>query len=89
MEYTSKLHATKAQETAIAEVSKFYTNRGFVTLSGDDWFQGGYWSRHFLEMLVDGVKLSRVKIADKSGAYAYLYGDQHRDRVLIRTSLIF
>lgn len=84
VEYTSKLHATKAQEKAIEEVSKFYTNRGFVTLKGDDWFQGGYWSRHFLEMLVEGVKLSRVKIADKSGAYAYLYGDQHRDRVLKR-----
>jgi hypothetical protein len=79
--YTSKLRAEMIDKTITELTAGFFTNRAFVILAGDDFYEAMYWIRHFYEMALGKVSVNKMTATDEQGNTLTLQGDARRESV--------
>lgn len=66
IETSTNLYAPDVYDKALATTRKYFSNRGFLLRSTDDFLDAGHWSRHFYEMHNKEYKITHLSVRDES-----------------------
>jgi hypothetical protein len=88
--YTSKFTAPYALDNLSSATERWFRNRGFVLLNGDDLAEASYWVRHFYEMMLKNegfpVRVQQLVFSDEQGRTLHLNELDRRSSTAVRSA---